>query len=94
MQKHPSTEALEGAHNFPGPYIFKLFGPHEQRFVDSVRQTIAPFIPSEDDYALALRASSKGNHCVVDIRIQAESAEQVQNLYTAFYDVEGLKTML
>ena len=94
MQKHPSTESLEGAHTFPGPYLFKLFGRHEQQFVDSIRAQIAPHVVDEDDYSLALRPSSKGNFCVVDVNIQAESAEHVPQIYTAFHDVVGLRTLL
>lgn len=94
MSKHPSTEALEGAHTFPGPYVFKLFGPHDQSFIDSIRAHIEGVIEDASRYTLAMRASSKGAHCVVDVSFQANDAGEVQRLYTAFHDVEGLKTML
>jgi len=94
MKKHPTTEALEGAHTFPGAYLFKLFGPHEQSFVDSIRAKIEPHVADEKQYSLSLRPSAKGNLCVVNVEVHAESPEHVQTLYNSFHEVEGLRTML
>lgn len=94
MLKHPSTEAIEGAHTFPGPFTIKLFGPHDQTFVDAIKSTIAPVVPDDTRYALELRPSSKGAHCCVNVTLQADTVEEVQTLYAALHDVEGLRMLL
>lgn len=94
MDRFPSTEAIEGVHTFPGPFTIKLFGPHDQSFVDAIKATIAPVVSDESRYALLLKPSSKGTHCCVDVTLHAENAQEVQTLYAALHDVEGLKMLL
>lgn len=94
MANYPSIEALEGSHTFPGPYTLKVFGVHEQHFIDSVHREVRNVLNEEARYDTALRPSSKGTYCAVHLDVQAKSAEEVQALYVALSDIEGLKTLL
>lgn len=93
MSNFPSLEALEGAHTFPGPYTLKIFGVHEQHFIDSIHREVKSVV-DEGRYDTELRPSSKGTYCAVQVNVQAQSAEEVQALYVALSDIEGMKTML
>lgn len=94
MSNFPSVEALEGAHTFPGPYTLKIFGVHEQHFIDNVHREVMSVLEKEDRYRTELRPSSKGTYCAVQVIVQAQSAEEVQALYVALSDIQGMKTML
>lgn len=94
MANFPSTEALEGAHTFPGPYVIKVFGVHEQHFIDSIHKETTSVLEDESRYSADFKPSSKGTYCAVRLNVQANSAEEVQALYVALHDIEGLKTMI
>lgn len=94
MANYPSVEALESAHSFPGPYTLKVFGVHEQHFIDSVHREVQNVLDAEARYQTDLRPSSKGTYCAVQVNVHAKSAEEVQALYVALSDIEGLKTLL
>lgn len=94
MANYPSTEALEGAHTFPGPYVITVFGVHEQHFLDSVHKEARSVLEDESRYSADFKPSSKGTYCAVRLKVQAKNAEEVQALYVALHDIEGLKTLI
>ncbi len=90
----PSIAALEGAHDFPCPYTVKAFGPHEQSFVDAVREAAVGAGVAPDRVTLTMRPSSKGTYCCVTVSVPAPNAEWVQVLYEQIVAIPGLRTIL
>lgn len=94
MSRSPSIESIEGSHNFPGPFRFKLFGPMDQTFVDGIRAHVAPHLGDETNYGFDLRPSSKGAHCCVTLTMVANSAEEVQKMYDLLHDTPQLRMLI
>lgn len=97
MQRPPSIEALEGAHEFPGRYMFKIFGPGEQAFVDEIRAIAEARLPepkSPDDLDMSGRLSKQGNYICVTLDMPVESAERVREIYRALRELDGLRMLM
>ncbi len=90
----PSLEALEGAHNFPGNYVVKVFGRQEDAFIESVHARTMHVLDDQERYTLEIRPSSRGTYCVAHVEVFVDSAEEVQALYASLAQTEGLKTLL
>jgi putative lipoic acid-binding regulatory protein len=90
----PPVELLESTHDFPGEYMLKAFGPHEQTFVDAVTEAVSPFHSRAGSPAVSARASSKGTYICVTAAVWLDDAGHVEPLYAAVRQVDGLKRML
>lgn len=90
----PSIEALENAHRFPGKYIFKVFGAHEQAFVDAARLAISEVAGADGLLTMSSRASSGGKHICVTLNVLVQSAHQVQAIYVELTQIDGIRMIL
>jgi len=90
----PSIEALEHAHEFPGPFTYKVFGPNDDAFVDRTRQAAISIVGEDASLDLSHRASSHGRHTCVTLEVQVASAQEVLDVYAALREVDGVRMML
>ncbi len=94
MSDAPSIEALEAVHEFPGPFAFKAFGPHDQEFVDAVKQAVERAITDPSDVDYSARPSSKGKHVCITVTARFESAAAVRGAYIHLKSVDRLRMLL
>lgn len=74
-------EKLEGAHKFPGVYIFKFIVKHElQEQVEALVQ----------DAEVKTKASSGNKYVSVTINANVQSSDEVIGIYKAAKNIEGL----
>jgi putative lipoic acid-binding regulatory protein len=88
-----SIELLESTHEFPGPYTIKVFGPHNQEFLDRVRDTTKAVLMG-GAFDLTFRASSRGTHGCATVEAQVEDAQQVILLYGELANIDGVRMIL
>ncbi len=93
MKNLPSVEALEGAHDFPGPYTIKVIGRAHAGFSDAACYAAREVLGLEASVEAALRLSAHGRHACVTLTLQVESAEQVRSVYLQLAELQGLRMM-
>jgi len=77
--------------SFPCAFPIKVMGIHSQHFEASMVMIARKHAPNLGEGAVKSRPSKNGNYLAVTITIQAESREQLDNLYrelTAHSDVK------
>jgi putative lipoic acid-binding regulatory protein len=86
-------EQLRAAHEFPGPYIFKLIGDNSPVLLDSALEVLRSMIPSAEP-SVSRRESSKGRHQSITLELRVEDAETVLLVYEQFRKLQGVRVML
>ncbi|MCA9553739.1 MAG: DUF493 domain-containing protein [Myxococcales bacterium] len=86
-------EKLEAAHEFPGPYTFKLFGPNSPEFEGAAAEVIARHLPGVTP-EFSARVSGKANHQCLTVVLEVASARMVMALYADFHEIQGLKMLM
>jgi len=91
----PSITRLQEVHDFPGRYLFKVFGTNSPAFVEAVRQALVEELEeASPDFALSTRESARGKHVCVTLDTLVQTPEQVHELYLAFRNVDGVRMVL
>lgn len=92
-RKAPHRDLLLEHHEFPGPYTIKAFGPAQGTFRSQVEQAVRD-CGCELRASLRERASRGGNRICVTIEWQAQSVDEVTELYEALHRIESLALIL
>lgn len=90
MERDPNSEDLI---EFPCDYVFKAFGPNEDRFTDDVREAVSTLIPVPLD-AIRTRTSREGTYLCVSILVRLHNFEQLKEIYNRLRAVNGLRYLL
>lgn len=93
QSKAPSRELLLANHAFPGEYIVKAFGPHTSAFREGV-VSAAREVFGEDRAEVAERASRHGAKLCITLRLNAQSVDEVIDVYERIHRVETLALIL
>lgn len=89
-ERHPHPEELL---EFPCDYMFKAFGPNEDRFAAAVRESVSSVIPVPMD-AVRTRPSREGVYICVTVLVRLHNFAQLKAIYDSLREVEGLKFLL
>jgi putative lipoic acid-binding regulatory protein len=90
MERNPGPEELL---QFPCDYMFKAFGPNEDRFTDAVRKAVSTHVPVSLD-AVRTRPSREGTYLCVSILVRLHNFDQLKEVYNQLRKVHGLKYLL
>ena len=86
-------ERLEGAHNFPCEYTFKLVAGSGLLADDEVRAIVGS-IDNATCHAISRKSSSKGRWESVTVVVRAEKSVAIVLLYELFGNHEDIKYLL
>ena len=75
------TEARESALTFPCVFPIKIMGRTQDGFAQAVTGIVCRHAPDFDPASLEMRASKEGNWLSVTATVNANSREQLDNLY-------------
>ena len=92
-RRAPSREAILAAHRFPGQYMIKAFGPGGGGFREAV-VTHAHGVVGEGRVSVAERATRSGDRVCVTVTLEADSVEQVEDVYARLYQLPDLLLIL
>lgn len=92
--RYPEAAFIDGVHDFPGPYTFKVFGTHATEFVDAVREAAEDTAGASSRVELSVRPSAKGNYACITVTAHLDSAQHVQALYVAFDELPLVRMVL
>jgi putative lipoic acid-binding regulatory protein len=84
------TEAPE---DFPHLHHVKAIGQHDD-LLAAVRSAITPHAPGLSETAFCLRASAGGKYQAVTCSLEVQSAAQLQAIYSAVQEIEGVMLCL
>lgn len=90
--KAPARELLEAAHQFPGEYVIKVFGPAHAEFRTGVDAAARAAVGARVE--VSERLGSKGNSICVTLTLAAESVDEVIFAYERLHAVPGLRMIL
>lgn len=94
MSHVPTTTALEGAHQFPTWFTYKVFGPGTPEFHAQVVATAESVQDSEERIRTDSRSSGGQKYQCVSVEYLAPTAEDVQALYRELSGIDGVRMML
>lgn len=86
-----SLRMLNDAHQFPGPYMFKIIGANTPEFVAQIIQAVVVVMGPMAQPNVSIRESAKGRHQAVTLSVGVKDAETVLDLYAAFRCVSGVR---
>ena len=75
------SEQKESALQFPCDFPLKVMGRASPGFDELVVEIVLRHVGEVSEGAVSLRASSNGNYLSVTVTVQAESQDQLDNLY-------------
>jgi putative lipoic acid-binding regulatory protein len=81
---------LESTHQFPGPYIFKVFGRPENGFVARAVAAVRDALAEPIDPPFKVRQTPAGRYVSVTVTPTVQGAEQVLAVYRRVRGVAGL----
>jgi len=90
MSRLPAIELLESAHEFPGPYMFKVIGRSENGFVARTVAAVRDVVTAPVDPPYRVRGTPGGRHVSVTLEFEVETAEQVLAVYSRLQKLVGL----
>jgi putative lipoic acid-binding regulatory protein len=88
----PDRALLEGAHEFPGEYLIKAFGPATEDFRIAIHTAGREAVGARLE--LSERISSKGNSICITLCLRAETVDEVIFAYERLHAVDGLRLIL
>lgn len=68
---------------FPCVFPIKIMGPSDQDFIDEIKALVDQHVPGLTEAAWKLRPSAKGNFVGMTVTFEANSREQLDNVYRA-----------
>ena len=83
----PPRELLEQSHQFPGPYMLKVIGRPNDRFVGRIVEAIREELQSDANPEYQLKFSTSGRHLSITLEPHFESAQQVLDVYERLQQV-------
>src|SRR4051812_27221652 len=90
FNKMPALELLESAHQFPGPYIFKVIGRADRGFLARTVAAVREALQAEYDPPYRVRESVGGRHLAITLEPQVQTAQQVLDVYRRLNHTAGL----
>ncbi len=96
MSEHrrpPAREAILAAHRFPGDYVIKAFGPAGEAFREAVVGH-AHAATSTTRVSVHERMTRSGDRVCVTLTLQAETVEEVEDVYYRLYTLPELLLIL
>lgn len=78
---------------FPSDHIFKAVGDNRQGFVHDVHSAVSSVLPVAFD-ALKTRESAGGKYISVSIVARLSSRTQLEGIYSALRQIDGMKYLL
>ncbi len=95
MSGEETLQLLEEHHEFPGSYMFKVIGFKGEGFFSAVRQAAEAVLgPLEEGSQLRSRPSSGDKYLAVTVEVEADSAQQVLDVYAGLRKVEGVVVLV
>jgi putative lipoic acid-binding regulatory protein len=91
VQRAPNRDLLLATHNFPGPYLIKVFGPptpeFRQQLDSALAQSLMQAAPQTSE-----KISAKGSTLCISLHLHVETVDEVIDVYEQiFARVRGLK---
>ena len=90
MYQMPAIDLLESAHDFPGPYIFKVIGRSDRGFLARTVAAVRDELAAEIDPPYKVRETTGGKHMAITLEPQVQTAQQVLDVYARLGRTEGL----
>lgn len=87
-------ERLEEAHEFPGPYTFKVIGGQTDGFVELVLATVQGELKLVESPQHSLKRTPNGRHVSITIDLRVESASQVATLYDRLQSMDEVRFLM
>lgn len=92
--KEISRETLEETHDFPCEYTFKVIGEKGEGFADAAKTAAIDTLGESALAESSTRDSSGGAYVSVTLRLEVQSAKQIEKAYESFKNLEQLKFVL
>ena len=92
--RQTSLDALNQAHAFPVPFMFKVIGENSPAFIAQVVQAAVNVLGPRVTPEVTTRESSGGRHQAVSMVVEVPSAEQVLAVYDVLRGLAGVKMLL
>lgn len=78
--------------DFPCQFPFKVIGKANTHLAQQVAATAQQISPGQ--YTTETKTSSQGTYDSVTIKVKVKNKEQIESLYEAFADIDGVKRVL
>lgn len=91
-RRAPARELIEAAHDFPGEYTIKAFGPANNGFREAVAVAIEHAVGARHE--CRERLGSKGNSMCITVVLQVETVDEVLRTYERLHLIADLKLIL
>ena len=93
-KRAPDVELLKAHHRFPGSFEVKAFGPSTPEFRQSVLSAVNGVHGVAEAEVARENRTRSGDRCSLTVRLQAETAEVVLEVYDRLHEVHGLTLLL
>jgi putative lipoic acid-binding regulatory protein len=93
MDHLPTIELLENAHEFPGPYMFKVIGKADGNLLARTVAGVRMELGLETDPPFRVRESVGGRHVAITLEPFVASATQVLAVYRRLKSTEGIMVL-
>lgn len=90
MSEAEKTTLIE----FPCTFPLKIMGTHHPEFETVILEVIRQHAPETEPHHITTRPSSKGNYLAATAQVNAESQEQLDNIYRALTSHPMVKVVL
>lgn len=90
----PDLELLESTHEFPCPFMFKVFGTPDEHFVGRVLAAVKMTLEESAEPAFSCRTTPSGRHVCVTIEPDVRDAPHVHDIYRELQKVDGLVLLM
>jgi len=94
MRESKFRDALEQGHTFPGPYMFKIMGKPDDRFVERVVASVRQELQLPADPQFQVKRTTNGRHVSVTVEPIVSSADEVLSLYALLGEIPGVVFLL
>jgi putative lipoic acid-binding regulatory protein len=94
QDREASLNALNEAHVFPGPFMFKVIGENSPVFVAQVVQAAVGVLGPQERPEVTIRESSGGRHQAVTMVVTVPDAERVLEIWAILGGLPGVKMVL
>ena len=92
-KRAPDRDLLLEAHEFPGEYVVKAFGPATPDFRDAIH-ACARAVVGDGGVQVHERFSSGGRRMCVTLTLQVQTVDDVVSVYDRIHAVPQLKLIL
>ncbi|MHB8249382.1 MAG: YbeD family protein [Acidithiobacillus sp.] len=89
LEERPMEASDHPADDFPHTHHVKAIGQNSD-LLAAVRQAVALHVPELPETAFSCRASREGKYLAVTCTLEAQSREQLEAIYQALRNVDGV----